>query len=442
MPSPPDRPVHILEQFAPANPHPPLNLFCSSGFLPGVFDLRWSPAAELASNSRFSIVGANIYRSFNSEYGPFFRLNPVPIGASFYRDQIETVVALQEDVSQSFQARGPSSDGDGLYIFRTANKPIVLTQAIGAPDITNLNVFVTINGVQAFVEGIRPQTGEVELRRYPTFDVVSQTFTQPVLPTSSSDIVLATYKYKRNLVRTDLAQRIFYRVTTVAFDSATNTLVETSLERAARTNNFEIEKIDYMWTEAVRRQRWLLDHGGERVKLFIRRSAGTQCGCSSDTHKQPSATCLGCFGTGILGGYDGPYDITIAPDDAAKKSSQSARGRTLDHSYDTWTLPSPLVSQRDFIVKMNNDRYGIGPVRMPSNRGMQLQQMFTISHIDEQDIRYKLPIPDPTQLYAPSTNYVVPGEGGSTPMITERSAIPDEREIRGATVTFENTLRR
>ncbi len=441
MTFPADRPVHILEQNYAAAPLPPLNLFCSSGFRPGVFDLRWSAPTELQGNSRFSVIGVNVYRSYDSEYGPYFRQNVIPIGATFFRDKTETVVALQEDVSNSFTARGATSDPDGRFVFRTKFTPIVIYPSIGAADITNLNVQVTINGVPAFVESVRAHNGEVELRIYDTFDVINQKATPAVLPLSSTDVVLATYRYTRNQVRTDLGQRIFYRVTTVAL-SDTGGLIETPLASAAQTNNFEIEKLDYIWKEAIRRQRWLLDQGAETVKLFIRRAVGPKCGCNSDIHRQPKSDCLVCYATGIIGGYDGPYDIKIAPDDGPKKFNQTNRGRTMEHTYDTWMLPSPLVSQRDFIVKMNNDRYGIGAVRMPSNRSMQLQQFFPISHLDESDIRYQVPIPDPIYLIAPQTRYNVPGQSGATPMITDRENIPDEREIRGSTVTYENHHRR
>jgi len=439
MPSPPDRPIHILEQQFPAVPLPPLNVACSSGFMPGTFDVRWTSPSELPSNSGFGIVGVNVYRSFDSEFGPYFRLNPLPIGANFYRDRTEVVVELQEDVSRSFTAR---FDSDGRYVFRTAKKPIVIAPSPGSANITNLNVQVTINGVPAFVESIQSKTGEVELRRTPTWDVISQKLTPAVVPTSTTDVILATYRYIRNHVRTDLGQRIFYRVTAVAQDPKTGAMIETPLDRASQTNNFEIEKLDYMWREAIRRQRWLLDRGGERIKLFLRKAAGSRCGCWSDLSKQPSSDCIVCYGTGWLGGYDGPYDVTISPDDGPKKITQSNRGRTMEHTYDTWTLPSPLLSQRDFIVKLNGDRYGIGPVRMPSNRGMQLQQFFPISHLDESDIRYKVPLPDPSFAQAPQTKYATAGQGNSTPMMTERETIPDEREDRGGTVTHENTNRR
>lgn len=440
MPHLPDRPPHTLE-IASATPLAPLNLICASGFHHGSLDLRWSSPSDLVGNSGFDIHGVNVYRSFDSEFGPWTRLNVAPVGGNFYRDQTSVVLVLQEDVSRSFVAKG-TNDPDRRWTFRTAKRPLKLEAAEWIPGVTNANVYVTVNGVPAFVESIDARYGEVQLRNYAYPDPATQKMVPAVLPTSDDDVVLATYKHVAGEVRTALGQRVFYRVTAVGADPATGELLETPLDRAATANNYEFEKLDYIWREAVRRNRFILDQGGERVKLFVQKTAGVRCGCWIATHRQPSKDCPGCHGTGILGGYEGPYDITIAPDDGEKSVQQGNRGRSLNHSYDTWTGPSPIVSQRDFIVKMNGDRYALGPVRSPSNRGMVLQQFFTISHLDEGDSRYRVPMPDPSRLVAPRTRYAVLGGGSSTPMLTEREAIPDERELRGMTVAFENAHRK
>lgn len=433
-----DRPPHVLET-DPALPLPPLNLSCASGFDKGTVDLRWTLPSDLSSNSAFGVLGVNVYRSFDSEYGPWVRLNSLPVGSTFYRDRTNIVLELQEDVSDRFVTRGVTDPG-GRWAFRVRKRPIHLEGQEWIPNVTNANVYVTVNGVPAFVESIDAYLGEVLLRDVPTFDPASQRMELPVLPSGSGDVVLATYKHVSNEVVTSLGRRIFYRVTTVATLSD-GSVGETPLDRAASVSNHEVEKLDYIWREAVRRNRFILDQGGERVKLFIRKSVGQRCGCWVPSHRQASSDCLGCYGTGILGGYDGPYDITVAPDNGQKSISQGNRGRTLSHDYDTWTGPSPLLSQRDFVVKLNGDRYAVGPVTSPSNRGMVLQQAFSISHLDESDIRYRVPMPDPSRLSAPRTRYAVPGGGSSTPMVTDRDSIPDEREVRGGTVTYDNTSR-
>lgn len=441
MPFPRDRAPTILEQRDPTLPLPPLNVIAASGLEKGVIDVRWTSPAQIQANTCFNLLGVNVYRSFDSEFGPYFRLNTTPVGSTQWRDRTSMVLAMQEDVSNSFTARGTATDPAGRYMFRVRNNPIVIYPSPGSANCTNLNVQVTVNGVPAFVECIFAESGTVELRTTPTFDVITQKQFPPVLPLNDSDVVLATYRYEENKVRTDLAQRVFYRVTSVAIDES-GRLVETPLANATQGNRDEVEKLDYIWTEAIRRNLWIQFQGGERVKLFIRKAVGLKCGCGSSLHKQPSSDCIACFGTGILGGYEGPFDAIIAPDDSAKKIAQTNRGRFLEHSYDTWMGPRPLVSQRDFIVKLNGDRYGIGPVRMPSNRGMQLQQMFPITHLDEKDIRYSVPLFETSIMESPQTRYLRPdgkwGRGNATPMMTEKHTITDERELRGSTVTWEN----
>jgi hypothetical protein len=437
MPAPRDRAPHILEQDAPRTPLPPLNV---SAYVPEkkTVDVRWTCPAQLSANTKFDILGVNIYRSFDSEFGPWFRINNSPVGSTFWRDKTQVVLSLQENVSNSFIKSGAATDPEGKYIFNTKFKPIIIYPSIGEANCTNLNVQVTVNGVSSHVERIWAADGAVELCNYPHYDVSSQQETPAVLPSLSTDVVLATYKYISNEINTNLARRIFYRLTTVAYDSVSQQLIETPLERAARTNNQETEKLDYIWAEAIRRNSWILYQGGERVKVFIRKTTGPKCGCYVETHGQSKSDCLTCFNTGVIGGYSGAYDIIIAPDDAEKSIRQSDRGRSLTQSYDTWTSPTPLLSQRDFIVKLNGDRYGIGPVRMPTNRGMQLQQHFMVSHLDEQDIRYKVPIPDSQFMESPQTRHIVSGTGSSTPMMTEKATIPDEREIRSSSITGEN----
>jgi hypothetical protein len=437
MPSPPDRPPNILE-VDPALPLPPLSLTCASGFDQGTVDLWWSTPDVISANTKFDIVGVNVYRSFDSEFGPYHRMNAVPVQANFWRDRTRVRAILQEDVSRSFSASGPT-DPASRWIFRTSRRPVVI-QPSGGTGCADMNVFVTIDGVHVPVFSISSADGEVELDRRGVFDVASQTFEPPVLPTPGS-VVLASYRFLEEGPSTSLYQRVFYRVSTVASDGQGG-LVETPLAKASQTNTHEVEKIDWIWREAVRRNRFILHHGGERVKVFIRKAVGSRCGCFSETNRQPASDCLVCYGTGIIGGYDGPYDVVVAPDDSEKAIAQSNRGRSFTHSYETWTGPNPLLSQRDFVVKLNGDRYGIGPVRMPTNRGMQLQQHFSVSHLDEGDIRYKVRVLDTSTLVVPQTRYLEPGRGDAIPMTTDREAIPDEREIRGRNPVFENYHRR
>jgi hypothetical protein len=427
-------------------PAAPLNLFSSSGYHAGVFDLQWDDPAQLPVNGRFRILGVNVYRSFDSEFGPFERVTDLPVGATFWRDQTDNVL-LEEDVSDQFILKGlatASGQDAPRYVFRTLHSPIVKEGSQQIPADYPLDVRVFVDGVEARVLRVFGKAGEVEIdpRMFP--EVGTQSLTPAVIPGPNSRVV-CYYRYTRTLLKTDLAQRVFWRVATVGIpinlDLATvqpQDLVETPLESAAAASSYEVEKLDYIWREAVRRNRWILEQGGERVKAFLRKNVGVPCPCDpSEQHKQPQNDCLNCYGTGILGGYEGPYDLIVAPDDAERKISQTELGRTVEHSYETWTGPTPILAHRDFIVKVNGERYSVGGVRFPNNRGNIIQQHFTVGHLDEKDIRYKVPVGSP--LHAPAVQFAPDGpENEASSGVTNKPNIPSEQQLRGRTIAWEN----
>lgn len=441
-----DRAPELLELEQTIWPAPPLNLFITGGYMRGVYDLTWSSPSDISLNGRFRLVGVNVYRSFDSEFGPFERLTELPMGSTFWRDQTDNVVEFEELVEDdcwvlrglaSAEAYGPR------YVFRTVRRPIVRSGSQNVPATGPEDVQVFVDGVQANVLRVDGVAGEIEIDATSYADVVRQKLNLAVAPFDDDSRVTVTYRYNRSYLKTDLAQRVFYRVTTVGTPldpTRSQELTETPLTQATAISNYDLEKLDWQWKEAVRRNGWILAQGGERVKVFLRKSVGQVCLCSRDRdYKQPLSDCVVCYGTGIVGGYEGPYDIVVAPDDAERAVEQTANGRTVTHTYEVWTGPRPILSQRDFIVKINGERYSVGPVRFPMNRGMVLQQHFSLGHLDEDDIRYRVPLDNP---YLGAENRISPQtppsfEGTQT---TDKPNIPDEREIRGRTVTWENIV--
>lgn len=448
MPYATDRDRDPTQQELEQAPWPvaPLNLFLTSGYMPGVYDLSWDSPAYLSQNSRFWICGVNIYRSFDSEFGPYDRITDYPVGSIFWRDQSDNVVVVNEVIDDDqWVIKGACSTGSDLqrYVFCTRHNPLSQAGSQGTPEYRTSEVHVRVDGVEAPLLRVIPESGEVEIDTWQYANVTTQKLDgAPIIGPDTE--VTVSYRYSRTVIPTNLDARVFYRITTVGIPAilpldkaGPQDLVETPLERAAFTSSKEIEKLDWIWREAVRRNRWILSQGGERVKVFLRKTVGPACPCkerSEATHKQPVSDCQLCYSTGILGGYEGPYDLVVAPDDAERRVAQRDTGRTLEHAYEVWTGPSPLLSQRDFLVKINGERYSIGPVRMPTNRGMVLQQHFNIGHLDEGDIRFKVPMDHPRGLVItpPIPPHLNP------PGVTDKPGIPDEREIRGRSVTWEN----
>jgi hypothetical protein len=443
-------------------PQAPRNVKVVSSFEVGGIDIRWDDPSIALHNKDFQVVGVNIYRSDDSEFGPYRRINSYPVGSNFYRDQT-TNCFVQDEVINLSTGYYQFNDGANVarYILRS-RFTMVKKDGQAVPANAPGDVVVRIDGERVEPLRVYGQTGEVELNTKPWFDPASEDLIQPVLPKQNSEVLLSYYR-PRNVVQSGLDSKSWYRVSTVALDHRTpSCFIETPLEWCEPHSKYEIESIDYVWREAVRRNNWILEQGGERVKVFIRKTCGIPCYCTWDpatisTSKQPSNNCGLCFGTGFLGGYTGPFEVIIAPDDGERRVEQTAQGRTMRHTYDTWFGPSPLVTQRDFIVKQSNERYSIGGVRRPTNRGNIMQQMFQIGFLEENDIRYKVPIfgveklPWPQcrisgqqfyhQLYFRDQDvpYQV-GPDARLPMATEKGNVPDAVELRGRTAAWENWM--
>lgn len=460
---------------AAENPIPPQNGTVVSPYAPGILDIRWDDPSILARNSQWTVVGVNIYRSDVSDRGPFFRVNELPIGGTMYRDRTDHVLVQEVvDWSSGWVNKGDAPN-DRRWVFRTRH-PIVVqdttapfqrnTEPVYAYNVSDISV--TIDGTQVQVDDVYGPTGEVTLINQGTFNVVTEKSDPPVIPDENSVVEVAYYA-NRNHVQSGLDTNIFYRLTTVVMDSSTPSgYKETDLDWCRPISTVSVERLDYIWREAIRRNHWILQQGGERVNVFIRKQMGVPCTCQLDPRtreysQQPSNRCLDCYGTGYVGGYEGPFIEIIAPDDSERRIAQTPWGRRREHVYEVFMGPSPVVTQRDFIVKQTNERYSIGAVRRPTNRGNLLQQHFNIAYLDEQDIRYQVPIDGVEQLAWPQTRYgfrqapsmpvdgelslppstmpdkpAYPRQYDEIPMQTEKDNTPDDKEQRGRSPVWEN----
>jgi hypothetical protein len=440
------RTVSPFERDNPRAPIPPINVTVA---MPdrGVIDLRWDNPALLLGNQKFTILGVNIYRAYDSEFSGYEKVNDSLLGSTFYRDQNENVTVIDEDVSSAFLARG-TDHPTGLWVLRPQHYPLVKAGSQAVPADHPRDVRLLIDGVEVQVQAVNGYRGEVTLIAAKTWNPVTKTLVDPVLPTVGSTVLLS-YRYNKTVITSQVNQRIFYKVTTVGRTEAGD-LIESPLSDTKSNSAFEIEKLDYIWAEAIRRNRWILEQGGEAVKVFVRKWVGEHCKCRSPDHKQGENDCLVCYGTGIVGGYEGPFDILIAPQDGERTVELTENGLSMMQQYEVWTGPTPMLSQRDFIVRQNNDRYSIGPVNMPSNRGNVLQQHFSIGYIPEKDVRYALSgvreglrYPQ-TRIHA---GWERPGvEGTVYPQVTHNTNVGEEKvaagmQERGRTPTYGRIVR-
>ena len=187
-----------------------------------------------------------------------------------------------------------------------------------------------------------------------------------------------------------------------------------------------MEALGYIWREAVKRNLFILDQGGERVLAFLQKTMGEKCpSCFADkrverTHGQPKNNCLTCYGTGFVGGYIGPVPIVVAPKQEERAIEWTEFALKLSMVWSTWTTNFPLLRQRDFVRTQMGEVFVLGPVSRVETKGLILQQSFNLSVIDTTDIRYKVPIDD----------YV--------PLITDKPTVDEAVQIRGRTLNFGN----
>lgn len=439
-------------------PKPPMNCMAFSPYKVGVYDLRWDDPSLLSANTQWTVLGANIYRSDASDRGPYRRVNEVPVGTNFFRDRTVNVLVKREvvDFNSSWVHKGDAPN-NRRWSFRSKH-PMVKQEGRGVFASAPSDVTVEINGEVVEVDSVFGRTGEVVLANVQKYDVAREKHKPPVVIDENTVVTVSYYRNKNLTPGTALDRKVFYRITTVAITE--NGLVETALENCPPVTPTAIEELDYIWKEAIRRNQWILQQGGERVKVFIRKTTGRHCSCGMDEKdleytKQPNSRCKVCYGTGFVGGYEGPYETIVAPEDGDRRVSQMPQGRRVELQYEVFMGPSPMVTMRDFIVKQTNERYSIGAVRRPSNRGNVLQQHFTIGLLDEGDARYQVPIDGTSSLTYPETRFshsaVAPAQGqhahspphpvgpdATTPMVTEKGNFPDETEKRGRTPVWDN----
>ena len=327
--------------------------------------------------------------------------------------------------------------------------PIVDSTGNNKPTDKVEEVFVTINGKPATVKKVWGIEGVIELETKREYDEIKRQWVEPIKPDEHS-VVLVNYKTKQHTTNIRMRKNYFYKVTSVTNED------ETDIDLVP-PEYLKPEKSTYIWDESVRRNAWLLDQAGERVMLYLRKRAGKICHCTyrdlkERTHKAPDKDCPQCWGSSFVGGFEGPFPIIIAPLTTEQKIQQNERGLKLAYQIETWMGPSPIIAQRDLILRRNGDRCLVGPVTpVEASGGVMVQQHFTIEFIDSTDIRYTFPVqPLPQQYEQPS----IDKQGVKVPEIDS----PREREdnitslnkvnpgnrnvdhiVRGRSMTFENT---
>lgn len=428
-------------------PLAPKNVMVTSPYMIGVLDVRWDDPSIYAENNGLDFEGVNVYRAYDAPDATYEKLNSTPVGVMFYRDRTREVEVVDEDpVSGGRFIAGTNATGD--WIIKAYHQPIVIPGTNGKVADSVNNVIVRVKETSTSDWVVVPafrvigETGEIFLIKNKVYNHTTNRLDDPILPDlARGGEIRVTYTYINNWIQTDINRKIYYRVTSVAVDPDSGDTKETPLNEAVAVNPYDMERIDWIWAESIRRNRFILEQGGERVKLFIRRWAGPKCSCWDEEYRTGRASCLRCYGTGYVGGYYGPFDILVAPPETEKIVELMDVGLHVNYDWATWTGPYPLINDRDFVVRQNNDRYSIAHVNPQGARGAIFQQHFNLAPLDHNDVRYKVSITGGEDGVPPAWNaYRAARPTDASPTIPDKPEIPEQYELKGRTVTFENIV--
>ena len=251
-------------------PLAPRNVNITSPFLIGVVDVRWDNPAAYAENNRFQVLGVNVYKSYDSPEGSYTKINTDPVGILYTRDQTKEITITEDPVQGGRLITGTTARGD--WVVTTYNKPIMIPGTNGqlADSSSHVRVEIKQTALDSFVTvpafKVKGETGEIYLIKSQTYNNVTNRLDDPILPQlDKGGEIRVTYIYINNWIQTDLHRRLYYKVTTVAIDSSCGDgVIETPFNEVEAFSPYDMEKIDWIWAESIRRTRWILEQAGER----------------------------------------------------------------------------------------------------------------------------------------------------------------------------------
>jgi len=373
------------------------NLLVMNSSYVGSRDLWWVEDPEAKR-------GYNIYRAFDHPSN-WHKLNNAPWKGHFYRDQ-SALEEVTHTIKQSdWLAQGtplsPSNvpNGLGSWVFRIPDFPysdVVQGRPVLANNCDAVTVILDgqefrpakVSGLDKTVwlqmDNTLPLGGAVSAYPLKSNGVVWQA------DYSGVQTFQVRYKKLHNFVEIyESLTRTFYTVVPVGEDGDCHKPGE---KESMVVNTMEVDKITWEYQEMVRRNQWIFEEVGEPAYLMFKKSRGKICGCATVGLGQGRTACPICFGTGIVGGYYGPYDFIYIPPDSALSVELNEGGRKVTRDSRSYIGPTPIVQAGDLIIRRNGERLVIGNVVYKQPRGILLQQEFVTSLLDEGDTRYLIPI--------------------------------------------------
>jgi hypothetical protein len=376
-------------------------------------------------------VGYNIYRAYDFPTN-WVKLNPAPWGGNFWRDMSTLTQVTYTVQPQDFIEHGEL----GRWAFRIPDIPYTTVYAqrvVVSNSCDDVEVTVSVSG-NPLIDGQKFRPIKVE-----GFDRTIYMQMDNTLPAGGavsdealvnagnvsiadySNITLWQVTYNKLTNYVDIYtnfNRTYYTVVPVGPNGECH---EPGCKGSVIKNTQEVDEIDWVYAEMVRRNQYIFETTGEPAYLFFRKWRGELCGCTYGS-EQAKHGCKVCYETGYVGGYIGPFDFLFVPPDSALQVELDEGGRKVTRDSRSYLSRTPIVQNGDFILRRNGDRMVISNVVYKMPRGILLQQDFTVSLITPGDTRYLIPYentglptiynpvvrPDPFNLRSPKDGHGEP----------------------------------
>ena len=197
--------------------------------------------------------------------------------------------------------------------------------------------------------------------------------------------------------KTDSTQRttwavneIFYRVKLVTGDSNIYYSLPVNIPDTWTLKDLRIA------SEIVRKENLLNSSSYSGITFWIlsRKRTGTRCTDCTDsvTDEVITVQCTSCWGTGLVGGYETPYETTGRILGTGSTVKGSDLGTIFNSNIAVRYCPLPTVHEGDIIILDGSDeRYALKRVEtVASIKGHPIIQQATLSALPVSDIVYKI----------------------------------------------------
>jgi hypothetical protein len=366
------------------------NLLIIDSGLVGSHDLWWADDTDAKK-------GYNIYRAYDHPSN-WQKLNATPWLGHFYRDMTTLVQTTYTVQPQDFIEAGEV----GQWVIRIPDVPYATVRS-GRVNVTNspddVTVTVSVSGNFA-VDGRELRPTQVNGFDRTITMLIDNTLAgggavSATALVSTTDVSVAdysgitawkvTYNKLTNYVDIYAAlNRTYYTVVPVGDKGE---LHAPGARGSIIKNTQEVDAIDWVYEEMVRRNQFLFGCTGEPALIMFRMWRGEKCGCTFGS-EQPKHGCPSCYETGFVGGYIGPYDFLFVPPDSALHRELDEGGINVTRQSRSYLTRTPIIQNGDLIIRATGDIMVISDVVYKAPRGIILQQDFMVDLLPPGDTRY------------------------------------------------------